>query len=199
MHRTQLLIVLATTNYIFFQLGWLGEKESRFLTSCLNILNITRYYRHGVDPPDCGCSPGPRQTGLTCDSCLVCGGDESTKDCGECLIKGPKWNQKHNVYYVPAWYVLCLIRQYQLEVIIPGSVCGFGLRGTLKETQSYVIYFSLNRAHVSGIICFFARWEYAGVLGLEVVKRKSDQETDYWVGFRGEMFHALVVGHGDKH
>ncbi|CAB1120024.1 unnamed protein product [Ectocarpus sp. CCAP 1310/34] len=41
-----------------------------------------RYYRDDADAPDCGCSTSPRQTELTCDSCLVCGGDGSTKDCG---------------------------------------------------------------------------------------------------------------------
>ncbi|CAN0235783.1 unnamed protein product [Scytosiphon promiscuus] len=41
-----------------------------------------RYYRDDGDAPDCGCSPASRETDLTCDSCLVCGGDDSTKDCG---------------------------------------------------------------------------------------------------------------------
>ncbi|CAM9597354.1 unnamed protein product, partial [Ectocarpus sp. 13 AM-2016] len=41
-----------------------------------------RYYRDDTEAPDCGCSSSPRQTELTCDSCLVCGGDGSTKDCG---------------------------------------------------------------------------------------------------------------------
>lgn len=65
-------------------------------------LHWRRYYRDGEDAPDCGCSPAPRKTELTCDSCLVCGGDDSTKDCGEKEGSGPAERKEEAISMTPS-------------------------------------------------------------------------------------------------